>query len=364
MFEDKSVYTYIGEDVHHNKGLLCVDCHSSHEVMGDGKDYLHEEKAVSLHCSDCHFSDKPNTKTYDELDVESTLVFLHRDYKHNDKRMLAVEKDGHPLVNTFVDENDNAFLIGKGDGEIHPIKKQSEICSRDMAHRSVSCSACHAQWAPRCIGCHNSFDENNKNGYDLLDKKYKKGRWVEHVYEFLAELPAMGVRENKEGRTIEPAIPGMILTIDHKSFDKNKNREDSFHRLYAPNSPHTIAKETRDCKSCHSNPAAIGYGKGDLIYNTSNGYGKWIFKADYDLNPNDDLPEDAWIPFLKEQDQKTYSTRTDFRPFSLKEQKRILLVGACLQCHKDDSNTMKLTLDIGLDKVLLKLSESCILPKI
>ena len=30
-----------------------------------------------------------NTITYDELDVESSLVFLHRDYKHQDKKMLA-----------------------------------------------------------------------------------------------------------------------------------------------------------------------------------------------------------------------------------------------------------------------------------
>jgi len=97
---------------------------------------------------------------------------------------LAVKKDGHPLVNTFVDENDEVFLIGKKDGQLHPIKKQSELCSRDSSHKDVSCSSCHAQWAPRCIGCHNSFDKNNKNAYDLLDKKYVEGGWVEHVYEF------------------------------------------------------------------------------------------------------------------------------------------------------------------------------------
>ena len=362
-FEDKRIYSYQGEDVHHAKGMLCIDCHSSHEVMGDGKDHLHEEKAVTLNCADCHFKDKPNTITYDELDVESSLVFLHRKYKHTDKRILAVKKDGHPLVNTFVDENDDVFLIGKGDGKLHPIKKQSNVCSRDIAHNNVSCSTCHAQWSPRCIGCHNEFDKNDKGGYDLLDKQQVIGQWRENIFEFYADLPAMGVRDNEEGRKIEPAIPGMILTIDHKSYDTNSKKENSFHRLYAPNSPHTISKEVRDCKSCHTNPAAIGYGNGKLIYDISKGYGEWNFIAEFDLNPNDGLPEDAWIPFLNNSPHKIVSTRSDFRPFTISEQKLILLVGACLQCHHDDSIIMKQTIEFGIDPLLLKISKACILPK-
>jgi len=362
VMEDLRVYSYEGEDVHHAKGLLCIDCHSSHEVMGDGKDHLHEEKAVTLQCADCHFRDKPNTIDYDSFDIESSLVFLHRDYKHQDKKILAVKKDGHPLVNTFVDENNAVYLIGKGDKKLHPVKKQSDICSRDHAHKNVSCSTCHAQWSPRCIGCHNEFDKNDKGGYDLLDKKNVVGQWRENIFEFFADKPAMGVRENEEGRVIEPAIPGMILTIDHKSFDAKSKKENSFHRLYAPNSPHTIAKEVRDCKSCHANPAAIGYGNGKLTYDISKGYGEWNFEADFDNNPNDGLPEDAWIPFLANSPHKIVSTRSDFRPFSIGEQKQLLLVGACLQCHKDDSKVMQQTLEFGLDPLLLKISEACILP--
>ena len=116
VLEDKRVYKYIEEDVHHTKGLLCIDCHSSHEVMGDGNKYAHEEQAVKLQCADCHFKEKPNTIPYDSLDAESMLVFFHRDYKHEDKQIIVAEKDGHPLVNTFVDSLGNAFLIGKKDG--------------------------------------------------------------------------------------------------------------------------------------------------------------------------------------------------------------------------------------------------------
>ncbi len=364
VLEDKRVYKYIEEDVHHSKGLLCVDCHSSHEVMGDGKKYSHEEQAVKLQCSDCHFKDKPNTISYDSLDAESLLVFLHRGYSHSDKEIIAVEKDNHPLVNTFIDSTGNAFLIGKKEGKLYPLNPQSEVCSRDNAHKNVSCATCHSSWSSRCIGCHNAFDKNEPRAFDLLDKKYVKGEWKEYVAEFSSQLPAMGVRENQNGRHIEPAIPGMILTIDKGSYaGKDVGEDVSFHRLYAPNSPHTTTSKVRDCKSCHMNPASLGYGNGELIYNIENKQGKWTFIPEYELNPNDNLPEDAWIPFLIEADKETVnSTRLDFRPFTVKEQRELLLVGACLNCHEETSTIMQQSLIDGIDYMLKNLDKNCILP--
>ena len=364
VIEDKRVYKYIEEDIHHSKGMLCIDCHSSHEVMGDGIRYTHEEQAVKLQCSDCHFKEKPNTMPYDSLDAESLLVFLHRDYKHYDKEMISVEKSGHPLVNTFIDSIGNAFLIGKRDGKLHPLNPQSDVCSRDNAHKNVSCATCHSSWTSRCIGCHNEFDKDEPRAFDLLDRKYGKGQWNEYVAEFSSSLPAMGVRENSDGKHIEPAVPGMILTIDKGSYaGKEIGKVVSFHRLYAPNSPHTTISKVRDCKSCHTNPATLGYGNGELIYVVEKGKGTWKFTPEYALNKHDNLPEDAWVPFLKEVEKGVVnSTRTDFRPFTVKEQQQLLLVGACLQCHKEDSEIMKESLVVGIEPLLKKIDKSCILP--
>jgi len=365
ILEDERVYKYIEEDVHHTKGLLCIDCHSSHEVMGDGKMYSHAEQAVKVQCSDCHFKNKPNTIPFDSLDTESRLVFLHRDYKHTDKQIITTKNDKNPLVNTYVDSNGKGFLIGKKDGKLHTLKQQSLVCSGDNAHENVSCSSCHSSWTPRCIGCHNQFDKDETKGFDLLDKKYVKGQWKEYIAEFSSSKPALGVRVTKEGKKIEPAIPGMILTIDKGSYSNKKIGEDvSFHRLYAPNSPHTITKNVRDCKSCHMEAATLGFGKGSLVYQINNHTGNWIFTPEYALNKQDNLPEDAWVPFLKKEDKSIVkSTRTDFRPFNVTEQKRLLLVGACLQCHKDDSKVMKQTLKMGLNLTLKKMSKNCIIPK-
>lgn len=40
----------------------------------------------------------------------------------------------------------------------------------------------------------------------------------------------------------------------------------------------------------------------------------------------------------------------------------MLLVGACLQCHKDDSKVMKQTLEFGLKLIFKKITKACILP--
>ena len=362
VIEDKRVYEFVESDVHHKKGLLCIDCHTSHEVMGDGKKYTHEEQAVKIQCSDCHFKNAPLTMPYDSLDTESLKVYLHRDYTHADKSMIAVRKSGHPLVNTFIDSVGNAFLIGKGDGKIHTLNKQSAICSRDNAHQSMSCATCHSSWTSKCIGCHNQFDENEPRAFDLLDKKYGKGQWKEFVSEFGHSKPALGVRENSEGKHIEPAVPGMILTIDKGSYSGKQIGEDvSFHRLYAPNSPHTTISNARDCKSCHADSYALGYGSGNLTFNLKQR--KWTFEPEYAKNENDNLPEDAWIPFLGSTPKGVInSTRTDFRPFTVKEQQKLLTIGACLQCHTDDSDAMQESLNIGLDSILKQLDKSCILP--
>ena len=57
----------IQEDIHKTKGLTCVTCHKSLDVMGDGNEHLHKEDSVYVKCESCHnsISDK-NHKTNHE----------------------------------------------------------------------------------------------------------------------------------------------------------------------------------------------------------------------------------------------------------------------------------------------------------
>jgi hypothetical protein len=155
------------------------------------------------------------------------------------------------------------------------------------------------------------------------------------------------------------AMPGMVMSIDHKSFADGKGK--SFHRLYAPASGHTTQREGRSCKSCHNDPLAIGYGRGELIFKVSGNSGSWIFEPRFALNPNDNLPEDAWTGFLQEP-KPPFATRDWLRPFTVAEQKRILQVGSCLSCHDEKSKVMDRALE-KYEQTLAGRSKKCALEK-
>lgn len=362
QLEDQRIFELMPADVHHESGMDCIDCHNSYELMGDGNLYMHEEFQVKIQCVDCHFDNEPKTIWANEMDSETRKILYLRNYPQ-DRRFLKVEKSGIAMVNTFVDEAGNKWMVSKNSGKILPMIAPARECNRGNAHNDLSCDACHTAWVPQCIGCHNSYEKNSP-GYDLLDNKHQSGTWVEYTGKFLAEPPALGIDERVQiagecRRRIGTFINGMVLSIDKESFD-DTNSEEIFHRLYAPTVAHTTSAKGRSCISCHNNPLAIGYGRGKLVYETENGVGWWKFTPRFAANKHDGLPEDAWIGFMQEREGYT-ATRDSVRPFNLAEQKRILTVGACLTCHAEDSDIMFESLG-DFEIVLKSVSEKCILP--
>jgi cytochrome c553 len=274
------------------------------------------------------------------------------------RNYLSVTKINSPVVNSFY-EDKKAYIIKKSSGETVEVKPPAPVCTSGSAHKSLSCNSCHSSWTPQCIGCHTEF---NKNGtmYDLLANKESKGEWLEYPKDYLVEPAVLGIREiradGKIKRSVEEFIPGMVLTVTSGS----KHNGTIFKRLYAPAFSHTIRKQARSCVSCHNNPAALGYGRGKLEYRVTGNSGRWIFTSQYTLVKNDGLPGDAWIGFLKEKGNNS-TTRDNTRSFSVEEQKRILTVGACLTCHKQDSGIITKSL-IDFNFVFLRRSKNCKIP--
>ncbi|HRF40697.1 MAG TPA: hypothetical protein PK198_18025 [Saprospiraceae bacterium] len=337
LLEDGRVFRQMPPDVHHTAGLACIDCHSSAEVMGDGQRYAHEEDAVKMRCEHCHFSGRPPTLPYDSLDLESKKIMALRGVAGQGKRFV------HGIWNVQMSESGIPFLLSKNTGKRHPLPAPAEVCSRQGAHASLSCSACHTSWAPQCVGCHTTY-RPDLQAFDLLDKKKTPGKWEEHLGEFFAEAPTLGVVQHssvsaEQVRHIQTFIPGMIMTLDKSAFTGRQQAAD-FHRLFAPSASHTTSAKGRSCQSCHSQPLALGYGRGRLDFVQQGRQGRWFFYPEYATDPHDGLPQDAWIGFLQEPKRRA-STRSNVRPFSVAEQQRILAVGACLQCHKDQSKVMQ-----------------------
>ena len=358
IVEDHRVFRKMEADVHQTGGMDCIDCHNSYELMGDGKFYAHQEQQVNIQCTDCHFNETQNIIQNKDLDQESAIIASLRFQNSDELELITTEKMNRPLINTFI-QNDSAFLITKNSKSTKFMKKPAGICTRGNAHDNVGCSSCHTAWAPSCIGCHNEYDEMEP-GYDMLTNKFVDGSWVEFIGEYQAHAPALGYRIQDSLKTTVPVVPGMVLSIDIGSYTKSKHDSLIFQRLFAPAAPHTTQTKGRGCKSCHNNPVALGYGQGDLTYAVEGDAGIWTFNPKYKNNPHDGLPEDAWIGFLGERSGKI-STRTDVRPFTIEEQKNILTVGACLNCHEEDSQIILETLD-DFETSLKNRSVACKLP--
>ena len=361
---DGRVFRFVSPDVHHLAGIECIDCHSALEVMGDGTRHLHKEDAVRIRCEDCHFEGAPETVGISDLDEESRLILSLRKFNSRDHQFVVGHQD-NPLWNVSIDTSGNAKMISKNSGEVHPLNPPKEVCSRNGAHQSLTCSACHTEWAPQCVGCHTAYEPDTR-AFDLLDRKAIRGKWVEYLGEFFAEAPSLGVVEELSAdsaqiRQIKTFIPGMIMTIDGSAFPgNNPNTPHRFHRLFAPGVAHTTNSTGRTCISCHNNPLALGYGRGQLIYEKDGGTGSWQFYPEYAASEYDQLPEDAWIGFMQEPVGLS-ATRSNARPFSIAEQKRILTVGACLTCHEEQSEIMWNTLG-DYEGQLKKKSSQCVLP--
>ncbi len=363
LLEDKRVFTFAGADVHHEKGLQCIDCHHSRELMGDGNLYPHKEDQVTIGCADCHLTKAPQTTGLDGLDDESLKIIALRQWNLENKRLIRTDDRGHALVNTWIAPDGTAWQKIKSTGAEVALKPPVVVCRRAGGHESLGCESCHTAWVPTCIGCHNAYDRDAP-GYDMLEGKDRKGSWVEYVGSFMFGPPALGIVENTTGRQVKTFTPGMILSIDTASFrglPAQSEKEEIFRRLYAPVSAHTTVRQGRSCTSCHNDPVALGYGQGQLVFEMVDGSGRWRFTPRFAPNRFDGLPEDAWIGFLTEP-RGALSTRLDARPFTLEEQRKILAVGACLTCHPQDSEVMASTLD-DFEAVRRRMTPRCVAPR-
>ena len=191
VLPDDRVVEYIQADIHQQRGMSCIDCHGSYELMGDGNHPIHKEEGVNIQCIDCHPAGKPNTVVVGELpDRESQMIAWLR--KNDPKsRVIITAKGRYPLINTKVDSFGNILLTDKLSGKMHLSGPLSAACTKGKGHDRLSCGSCHTSWVPQCIGCHNGFEKDTK-GYDLLTNKPTSGTWVEYAGKNFARPPVLG----------------------------------------------------------------------------------------------------------------------------------------------------------------------------
>lgn len=317
------------EDVHHAKGMACIDCHTAQETMGDGKAHRHEDEATHVRCETCHRTQPARSSPLAALDAEPSAVVRLREGKGAPAALLLEDRTGEALTNAWPLPDGTVEVRGKVNGERHLAKRPASACGAIAGHERLSCQSCHSEWVPQCIGCHTQFDAKDR-------------AWVEYDVAPRQGLASLGLFERDARTSIEPFAPGMVMTLNPpgalspvplpRTATPLIGKGTRFVRAYALAVPHTTTRKGRSCQSCHLDPNALGYGQGRLFLETVKGAAIWRFEPSTPASPFDGLPSDAWIGFLSEPTQAA-ATRTAARPLELAAQRRTLEAGACMTCH-------------------------------
>ena len=291
-------YLEIAEDIHHLKGMSCIDCHVRDEIMGDGTSYAHYEEQLEISCEMCHSATPGTTRK-------------------------------NKPVNNIIQKNDSFVLVGKNDEKERPLNlPKPDVCTYP-GHKRLTCESCHSTWVPQCYGCHVKKDDRETH-LDKLTLEETPGWWEEGRSYIRYEKPMLGVWKDR----IVIVTPGCqdVVTL----INKEGEISGGFNRFtMAAINPHTTQLKGRICKDCHAEPKTVGLGEGTV---TKEG-GKWEFypvDQGIDTMAGRTVGLDTFVTI--EGKPLQHGSRKNLRPFNKEELERILRVGLCLSCHPNYSD--------------------------
>lgn len=297
-------YLNLPADIHHQRGMACIDCHTRNEVMGDGTNYAHYEDQLEIKCANCH---------------------LQKSNDMNHKTEFGVTRKGDKLTNISQDES-VWVLTNKITDKKHPLKPVKTGVCDFSGHKRVGCEACHSTWVPQCYGCHVKRDMTDTH-LDKLTLEETSGWWEEGRSYIRYERPMLAVWED-EVVIVTPGCQDIITLIDEEGEpDKQFNS-----MTMAAINPHTTQAKGKSCAECHTSTKVMGLGEGTAWKEN----GTWHFSGtDQGLMTEVGItaPLDAYVTIDGVQLQR--SSRPNLRPFNKEELERILRVGLCIECHKE-----------------------------
>ncbi len=256
-------------DIHHERGLNCIDCHVQASIMGDGNIFGHMDQATRIECRTCHGMP----------DVGGAFI-------DNDGNPLwnADLTGPEPIINSKVDQV--AHVVPQVQAIVDPLSSaynQKAAVAMDAVHLKVDggleCYACHAAWVPNCFGCHFDRDEREQ-GQNLVTRQWETGK-VRTNDKIFESFRAFFFGPNKEGR-IAPYIIGCDPIADVTAPDGSKILDFKMPETVngksglalQPVQPHTVRSvgEVRQCVECHRSPPALGLGTGNYAVARKHAY--------------------------------------------------------------------------------------------
>ncbi len=293
-------YLELPPDIHYQRGMGCIDCHTRNEVMGDGKRYAHYEEQLEITCESCH----PATPE------QTARIGLTR----KNEKMTNIEEEGGGFV-----------LVNRLSAKKQALKAAKPGVCDFPGHKRLTCESCHSAWVPQCYGCHVKRDMRETH-LDKLSMEETPGWWQEGRSYLRYEEPILALW-GEEIVVVTPGCQDIVTLVD--SAGKADSR---FNRLtMAAINPHTTQGKGRTCADCHMSSKTLGLGEGTVSFIE----GKWLFTPTSAGVATEIGPTPALDAFGSlEGEALQHGSRPELRPFNHEELARILRVGLCLECHK------------------------------
>ena len=335
-------------DVHLERGMDCIDCHTQSDIMGDGNIYSRQFQAVEIRCETCHGDSQSYPRISKIKDPRDPAIRLSRHYRGFTNKVgdaMAVSARKRKLTNVKAQgKKFVAYSKRTGKARTIPLTKDQRWGHNIPGHRTkLACTACHSQWVPRCEGCHMTLTSGKGDG---------AATWNPYQFTMKHEEPALMV--GPRGKVVPMlAQPSHTLTVldqqgqrvpvvdghgdspgDYRQWEFTNADGYSGSNLAYGTQPHSVSKHVRSCESCHLSPTALGLGEGDLrIKHKSSGqYDRLdpLVRSNRVLNKSKYGPRTQVTP----QGQAIAGAgQPGARPFNQEEITRILKVGNCIPCH-------------------------------
>lgn len=322
---------HIRADIHFVRGMDCIDCHTSRDVMGDGYAYENMYFQTEITCEDCHGSATQRPKAVAITRENEEAVRESKSYQRQMRpgmKMILTAK-GRKYSNVFF-EDDKIYVQGKHSGKTHESRVITGTPEHTIAgHERMECYACHSRTVAQCYGCHTRYDQS-RHGRDFIKGVKTPGAFSEtEDYRRLYPFP-LGV--NQRGK-ISPVTPGCqtFVTVADQAGRIVKREYVSEYKgkkqlRFAPFYSHNTGSKAVGCAECHGNPAFFGFGQhvveGDSII------------ATLVCEKSKDRPLDGFLT-MRMGNVKAFSaiTRENSRPLNGREIKNVLAVNLCIICH-------------------------------
>ena len=329
-------------DIHHEKGMGCIDCHTAQDTMGDGSVFGFMKDQIEIRCEDCHgsYSKLPSTVVAKKGDpLIEVLMRVNPLVKVKEGAAILTTSKGRPIPHVRATDK-GVMLVSKLTGKEHPVK----IVTGDKkghaipGHQRLECDSCHSAWSPQCYGCHQGMNLGAK-GFDHISEKYTHGQWVEGRSYFRFERNIYGI--NSRGR-VGVMVPGCqvwntVVVANGavaEPYDSLIMKLQNGMTSVAMGSthPHTTRREVPRCVDCHLN--AKGMGLGDATMTWSEATKQFQITPIYDSKEAGlkiSYPLEAMVSPNGSQLQST-SHRLS-RGFNIQELQKIVAMAPCLVCH-------------------------------